>query len=492
MLRVAGTLALGAAMTAAARVRLAVAVRAGHRAACCWRRARPLWVAGRGAARRSSAASARRTVEEERDWPVEITARRPASCRRPAASWSSRSCAARSRWRAARAAGCASTSLRAPRRRRLEPARLVIRDPLGLLERRIEAGAGRRCSCCRGSSPSSRAGGGAGAAADGGGGRAARGAAAELELESLRPVPRGRARLAHPLADRRPHRHDDGAAAARRRGLAPARGARPAHPASEEALDKAVRAAASLSVHLARAGGCSLLLPGDRRAADIDPELGAWPPLHVAAGAGRARRRRAVRRGSRRAAARSSGSRRGRACRAALARAAGRALPGQPGRRARRRRVRGRRLRGRRARPRRGGGRRESALAHDWRSSWRRSPRSPGTRPRTGRRLRRRRARRARVRLRPDRRRGRRRARCSPTPLRGRARGVLRARLHGRRARRGLRGDRARPPAASRPRTGTSSATGSTAASRRSAPCSGPTTARSRGRRSCCSRSRSC
>src|SRR5436190_5812898 len=50
---------------------------------------------------------------------------------------------------------------------------------------------------------------------------------------------------------------------------------------SEDALDAAVRAAASLCVHLAREGGSSLLLPGERRGQDVDRELRAWPPLHA-------------------------------------------------------------------------------------------------------------------------------------------------------------------------------------------------------------------
>ncbi len=52
-------------------------------------------------------------------------------------------------------------------------------------------------------------------------------------------------------------------------------------PADDDALDRALRAAASLCVHLARSGGCSLLLPGERRAVAIDPDLHAWPPLHA-------------------------------------------------------------------------------------------------------------------------------------------------------------------------------------------------------------------
>jgi uncharacterized protein (DUF58 family) len=52
-------------------------------------------------------------------------------------------------------------------------------------------------------------------------------------------------------------------------------------PASEEAADAAVRATASLAVELARAGGCALLLPGDRRPSGLDPTLAGWPALHV-------------------------------------------------------------------------------------------------------------------------------------------------------------------------------------------------------------------
>jgi uncharacterized protein (DUF58 family) len=52
-------------------------------------------------------------------------------------------------------------------------------------------------------------------------------------------------------------------------------------PESAEALDSALRAAASLCVHLARRGGCLLLLPGDRRASAIGPDLRSWPALHA-------------------------------------------------------------------------------------------------------------------------------------------------------------------------------------------------------------------
>jgi uncharacterized protein (DUF58 family) len=49
----------------------------------------------------------------------------------------------------------------------------------------------------------------------------------------------------------------------------------------EEDLDAAVRAAASLAVHLARAGGCAMLIPGDRRPVSLDPGLVGWTHLHA-------------------------------------------------------------------------------------------------------------------------------------------------------------------------------------------------------------------
>jgi hypothetical protein len=54
-----------------------------------------------------------------------------------------------------------------------------------------------------------------------------------------------------------------------------------ARPDSPEALDAAVRAAASLCVHLARTGGCSLLIGGTRRALEVDADLHSWPQAHA-------------------------------------------------------------------------------------------------------------------------------------------------------------------------------------------------------------------
>jgi uncharacterized protein (DUF58 family) len=55
----------------------------------------------------------------------------------------------------------------------------------------------------------------------------------------------------------------------------------PRNAAEDGALDAAVRAAASLCVHLARQGGCALLLPGDRRPTVLEATLAAWEHAHA-------------------------------------------------------------------------------------------------------------------------------------------------------------------------------------------------------------------
>jgi len=54
-----------------------------------------------------------------------------------------------------------------------------------------------------------------------------------------------------------------------------------AGPESEEALDRAVRAAASLCFHLARRGGCLVLLPDDPRPTVLGTDLQGWPAVHA-------------------------------------------------------------------------------------------------------------------------------------------------------------------------------------------------------------------
>ncbi len=51
--------------------------------------------------------------------------------------------------------------------------------------------------------------------------------------------------------------------------------------ATEDDLDAAVRAAGSLTLELARGGGCRLLLPGARRALEVEPDLASWPVAHT-------------------------------------------------------------------------------------------------------------------------------------------------------------------------------------------------------------------
>ena len=54
-----------------------------------------------------------------------------------------------------------------------------------------------------------------------------------------------------------------------------------ARPESEEALDRAVRAAASICLHLARHGGCLVLLAGEARPTVLGADLQSWPGLHA-------------------------------------------------------------------------------------------------------------------------------------------------------------------------------------------------------------------
>jgi uncharacterized protein (DUF58 family) len=166
-------------------------------------------------------------------------------------------------------------------RRWLDPTRLRISDPLGLAERNLYAEPAELLVLPRIELPTSvgdRAAGGHGIQTDG---SALAVQGAELELDSLRPYRHGApaSRIHWPTVAR------TGTMMERR--LVADADSRPLvvldtrRPASEEALDAAVRAAASLTVYLARSGGCSLLLPGDRRPTEIDQELRSWPQQHV-------------------------------------------------------------------------------------------------------------------------------------------------------------------------------------------------------------------
>ena len=172
-------------------------------------------------------------------------------------------------------------------RRHLEPTRLVIRDPLGLDRREILGERGQELLVLPRVEPVEpvRGAGAKGSAADEGmqfspSQRIER-STAELEIDGLRPYREGApaSRIHWPAVAR------SGEMIERRlvAGLdaAPLVVLDATRPPSEEALDAAVRAAASLCIHLARAGGCAILLPGERRAVEVGSDLGAWPAVHV-------------------------------------------------------------------------------------------------------------------------------------------------------------------------------------------------------------------
>ena len=176
-------------------------------------------------------------------------------------------------------------------RRLLGAGSLRVSDPLRIAEREI-AGSGPAHELLvlprTEEVVAARPGGGAGpgTGVDGSGGRSALrgradGSAAELDLEGLRPYREGApaARIHWPtvartgeMLERRLTADSDSA---------PLVVLDASRPPSEQALDAAVRAAASLCLHLARRGGCALLLPGDRRPLRLAGDLAAWPAAHA-------------------------------------------------------------------------------------------------------------------------------------------------------------------------------------------------------------------
>src|SRR3954454_3179579 len=164
-------------------------------------------------------------------------------------------------------------------RRRLAPPALVLRDPFGLAQRAVTGTETDEVLVLPRVYPVRAAAGGGDATPAHA--RAALIAAAETEIDGLREhrpgspasrihwpaVAKGQGLMERKLiseADSRPLVVLD-----------------PRAPASQDALDSAVRAAASLCVHFARRSGCSLLLPGDRRAHVVEKDLVGWPAAHV-------------------------------------------------------------------------------------------------------------------------------------------------------------------------------------------------------------------
>jgi uncharacterized protein (DUF58 family) len=172
-------------------------------------------------------------------------------------------------------------------RRRLEPSRLVIHDPLRLAAREIEGPAGEELLVLPRVESVRAAGSGAGGRGlqgmgdRGAGARRLDRSAAELEIDGLRPYREGApaSRIHWPSVAR------SGEMLERRLvadlDSAPLVVLDAARPAGEEDLDRAVRAAGSLCLHLARLGGCAILLPGERRPVEVGQDLGAWPHVHA-------------------------------------------------------------------------------------------------------------------------------------------------------------------------------------------------------------------
>lgn len=173
-------------------------------------------------------------------------------------------------------------------RRPIVMPKLVVRDPFGLASRAIEAVAdnGEVLVLPRiepvvpvegGGAPGTHRRGreGSGTAA------ADRARSPELELDVLRPYIPGTpvSRIHWPTLARTGELME-------RRFVADPR-ARPlivvdAHePAGERELDSAVRAAASLAYHLARHGGCAVLLPGDRAPTLLRQDLRSFADVHA-------------------------------------------------------------------------------------------------------------------------------------------------------------------------------------------------------------------
>ena len=177
--------------------------------------------------------------------------------------------------------------LQSPGRVQLDPTRLVVRDPLGLWQRRLDSPASLDLVVLpridpvrwvgpgaepRGQSP------GSGHASDA---VSRRGGPAQFEVDGLRPYRDGSpaSRIHWPAVARTGEMIERRLVAGgepRPLVVFDPRGAE--DPARRE---RAMRATASLCVELGRSGGCDLLLPGERRPLTIDPALRSWPEAHV-------------------------------------------------------------------------------------------------------------------------------------------------------------------------------------------------------------------
>lgn len=179
-----------------------------------------------------------------------------------------------------------------PRRGRhlLAPPVLWLADPLGIASREIASGDSAsvlvlpRVEPLRGPADSDRGpsvgqlSSGAGELTSGG----LRDSAADPEVDGLRPYRAGTraSRIYWPALARSDELVERHLAPAAESG--PLVVVDPTGAADPETLDRAIRAAASLCVHLARFGGCELLLPGEARRHGIGRNPASWAEAHAA------------------------------------------------------------------------------------------------------------------------------------------------------------------------------------------------------------------
>ena len=253
----------------------------------------PAWVALAAAGARLEREPGPATVEEDAPWPLRVTVR-PGILPPPGGELIepllpdpvrlSRMPAGKDGVRRAR------VDVRFGRRgrRRLEPGRLVIRDPLSLAARELPGGRGHGevLVLPRIESVLPVEGGGAPGSEDrrGDEGSATAGArlpAPELELDVLRPYRQGTpaTRIHWPTLARTGELME-------RRFVADPRARAlivvdASNPAGDRELDAAMRAVASLAYWLARSGGCGVLLPGDRRPTLLRPDMRSFGEVHA-------------------------------------------------------------------------------------------------------------------------------------------------------------------------------------------------------------------
>jgi uncharacterized protein (DUF58 family) len=172
-------------------------------------------------------------------------------------------------------------------RRRVEPAALMLGDPLGLHVSRITSGESQgvlvlpriepviRCEQDGGPADGTLAG------PDGTSGAGLGTRALDFEIDGLRPYRHGTpaSRIHWPTVARTGEMVEHRVVAGS--DSSPLVVLDRSDPVDDDALDAAVRATASICVHLARACGCTLLVSGERRALDLDSQLRAWPQVHA-------------------------------------------------------------------------------------------------------------------------------------------------------------------------------------------------------------------